>query len=193
MPYYVMVDDEVENENGEALFEIHNCFEVANVMSWAGGRVISEPIPDPIQIDYDTFRGFSGPPVDLWDDCLPLMSTRLGDALTQAGVDNIQFFPAILKNTQTKESYNYYVFNVVGLVSAADLSKSEFESYDGRFLADTSFFSLSIDEHRGRGLLMFRLTENISALVVHERVCEHVIAAGIPEERFAKPEDWAQL
>jgi hypothetical protein len=45
------IDDECENENLEALFEIHNCFEAGSVRSWAGGRLISEHVPVPIRID----------------------------------------------------------------------------------------------------------------------------------------------
>lgn len=192
MKYYIMVDDDGTNERGEALYEIHNCFEVGDVLSWRGGRLIKESVSTPIKIDYDSYRGFHGPPVDLWDVCLPLMSTRMADALQEAGVDNVQFFSALLTNTQTKETYDYYVFNVVGKIAAADLEKSDFESFDGR-LTDTSFFSLSIDEQKARGVLMFRLAENINALMVHESVRDFVVSKGIPKDRFVRPENWAQL
>lgn len=192
MSYYVMVDDKGSNELGEALFEIHNCFKIGTIMSWRGGRLISEPVPTSIKIDYVPFRGFQGPPADLWDECLPLMSKRLATALLETGVDNLQLFPAILTNTQSNETYDYYVFNVVGKVLAADLTNSDYESFDGR-LTDTSFFSLSIEEQKTRSLLMFRLAENINALMVHESVRNYVVSKGIPEARFAKPENWAQL
>jgi hypothetical protein len=192
MAYYVMVDDKGSNEQGEALFEIYNCFKIGTIMSWRGGRLITEYVPTPIKIDYEPYRGFSGPPADLWDVCLPLMSTRLVDALAEAGVNNLQLYPAILTNTQTKETYDYYVFNVVGKIAASDMKKSDTESFDGQ-LTDTSFFSLSIDEQKALSLLMFRIAENINALMVHERVRDYVVSKGIPQARFVKPENWAQL
>jgi hypothetical protein len=192
MTYFVVVSGKRTNQLGEALFEIHNCFEIGTIMSWSGGRLITEPVTTPIMIDYDPYRGFHGPPGDLWDLCLPLMSKRLAQSLTEAGVDNVQFFPSILTNRQTKETYEYFVFNVVGLVSAADLGKSDYQSFDGR-LTDTSFFSLSVDKQKARGVLMFRLAENIKALMVHERVRDYAVSKGIPKEMFVEPENWAQL
>jgi hypothetical protein len=40
---------------------------------------------------------------------------------------------------------------------------------------------------------MFRLAENLNAIVVHELVREHVLAAGLAEDLFVAPADWAQL
>jgi hypothetical protein len=104
MSFYIMVDNECENELGEALFEIHNCFEVGDIMSWSGGGVITEKITSPIRIDFEPLKGDAGPNLDVWDDCIPLMSIRLGSALQDSGIDNLQLFPAILRNTKTNKA-----------------------------------------------------------------------------------------
>lgn len=193
MTYYLMVDDEIENEVGEALFDIDNCFKVGNIRSWSGGRLISETIDEVVNIDFIPFRDFKGKMIDLWDVCLPLMSVRLAQVLVNSGVNNLQLFPSVLTNTETGEKHDYYIFNVVGTVSATNLEESELETYDGQLNCDTSILHLSIDERKARGLLLFRLRENINALIVHESVRDYAVAHGIPEQRFTKPEDWIQL
>jgi hypothetical protein len=196
MMYYVLRCLLPQNERGEALMEIHNCFEVDGVWGWRNGlkrKPHEGDVPTPIMIDFEPFRGYEGPPVELRDVCIPIMSKRLGEALVEVGVDNVEFFDAILVNTVTRERYHYWAFKVVGLVAAADLGQSDWESYDGKPIGDVSFEKLVIDESRIAGLLMFRLAENFSALMVHEKVREHVLSRGINTVEFVRPEDWVHL
>jgi hypothetical protein len=194
--YFVLKCPPLVNKNGEALMEIHNCFEVGNVWDWCDGLSLESDeknFPIPINIDFEPFRGYVGPPRELVDVCIPIMSKRLADTLLEAGVDNVEFFPATLKNTITGQTYEYRAFKIVGLVAAADLSKSEWTSYDGKSVADVGFENLVLDKSKTRGLLIFRLAENINALMVHERVRKHIIANGIDTLTFVKPEDWVHL
>ncbi len=194
--YFVLRCSLPKNEKGEALLEIHNCFEIGNVWHWRDGKKLEpdeQDVPTPIMIDFEPFRGYQGPPVELLDACIPIMSKRLADALTEAGVDNIDFFSANLKNSVTGQLYDYMAFKVVGLVLAANLDKSKWESYDGITIADTSFESLAFDESKSKGLLMFRLAENINALMIHESVRNHILAKGINSLTFVRPEDWMHL
>src|SRR6266705_1290831 len=48
------------------------------------------------------------------------------DVLLAAGVDNVDAYPAVIRNTETGEELTDYVFlNVVGRVSCEDMSASE--------------------------------------------------------------------
>jgi hypothetical protein len=48
-----------------------------------------------------------------------VLSVRLVDALRQAGVDNFEIFPAILRDPKTNRVWkDYYLFNEIGLVDA---------------------------------------------------------------------------
>jgi hypothetical protein len=47
-------------------------------------------------------------------------------------------------------------------------------------MGDVDFHALVLDESRINGQLMFRLAENLSAIVVHESVRKAIEAAGIP-------------
>jgi|SRR5437879_5701364 len=102
-----------------------------------------------------------------------LMSRRLVDAITASGVDNLQVFPASITREDTAEVLdNYCVVNVLGLVAAADMKKSR-----ARPLANLKFFEqLAIDTTRAQGLLMFRLAESITDIIVAENVARAIDA-----------------
>lgn len=125
---------------------------------------------------------------------IPLMSRRLVHALRAAGVDNLQIFATKLTNPQgkTPPSDDYYLaVNIVGCVAAADLEKSKFNPEAAEAMIAMDFHSLSVAESKTRGALMFRLAENVSALLVHERVMQHVEASGITTLTWYAPEEWA--
>ncbi len=194
--YLIMDCDLLTNDDGAALMEIHNAFRAGNVRSWRGGRKIDlerANLPVPIAIDFDPLRGYQGPPLELVDVGIPLMTVRLATSLQEAGVDNVEFFPAVLTNTTTGQRFDYQAFNVVGVVAAADLGKSEWTSDDGVPVADVSFESLVLDESKAGGLKMFRLAENINALLVHEAVRDHILKRGIDTLKFVPPDEWMHL
>jgi hypothetical protein len=51
--------------------------------------------------------------------------------------------------------------------------------------------SLAIDPSKTRNALMFRLAENTSAVLVHERVRQYVESRGITTLSWYNPEQWA--
>jgi hypothetical protein len=193
--YYMMECDEPLTESGAALMDIRNCFRAGTVRIWRGGRRFrpEEVVPKPIEIDFEPLRGYKGPPIEMLDVCIPIMSSRLAAALLQAGVDNIDFYPTVVTNTVTRERHDYQAFNVVGLLAAADLERSEWDTYDGVPVADVSFKGLAFDDSKAVGILAFRLAENINAFAVHDSVRDHVIESGINTLKFVAPEDWVHL
>ena len=192
--YYILDCEIPENENGEALMKIHNSFKIGGVRRiWRDGKEFKlekSDIPQPIMIDFDTFRGYKGPPIELEDLGIPLMSVRLAETLTEAGVDNIYFYKAILKDTTTGEEYDYRAYKLIGRVAAVDLGKSNWKSYDNQPVSDTSFKSLALDADKAEAsvLLMFRLEENINAWMIHEKVRDHLVAKSFDTLKFIKPE-----
>ena len=104
-------------------------------------------------------------------DCL--MSRRLVETLEGAGVDNLQKFEAELHDETSGEINRYfYVVNVVGLVAAADLSKSKSLPLGGGHV----FTDLTVDPSKTQGLLVFRLAESLIDIIVHERVAKAIEA-----------------
>jgi hypothetical protein len=102
-----------------------------------------------------------------------LMSQRLVDVLLACGVDNLQIFPAAISRADDAETIpDYCVVNVLGLVAAADPGKSK-----SRPLANVKFFEkLAVDPARARGLLMFRLAESLTDIIVADSVAQAIKA-----------------
>jgi hypothetical protein len=100
-----------------------------------------------------------------------VMSKRLVATLQSSGVDNLQIFPAEIKHNLTGEIIDdFVVVNIIGMVSCADLSKS-----DAAILADVKYFhKLTIDPNKTGGALMFRLAESRIDVVVAEQVAKAI-------------------
>ncbi len=125
---------------------------------------------------------------------IPLMSRRLVSALENAGVHHLQTFETVLTNVEGSNPpprNHYLAVNVLGLVAAADMKKSKFPAGTEETLISMDFDSLAIDEAKTMGFLMFRLAENTSAVLVHERVKNMVQEAGIDTLSWIPPERWA--
>lgn len=118
----------------------------------------------------------------------PIMSSAFAAALGEAGVDNLDLYDAVLRSEDGRIVYEgYKAFNVVGLVAAADLGKSLLDpDVPSRFF-DASFSSLSLDEQKPMGALMFRLAEYLGAVVVHAVVKERLEQVGFPNLSFLEP------
>jgi hypothetical protein len=118
------------------------------------------------------------------------------EALRKAGVDNIEYYDAILENPLTGQRLlNYKAFNIIGVVSAADMEASGMMGTlgtPGATMGIGDFFhSLVLDESRINGQLMFRLAEALGAIVVHESVGKAIEAAGIPGFVFYGSGEWS--
>jgi len=160
---------------------------------WRVGAPAQLPPPGPVVIEAVPHEGYTGHPVELNDGSIPLMSKRIREALDAAGVDNIVYFPVTLRNPETGQTYEYFAFNLIGLVAAADLGQSNIASTDGDFTGDSQVYDLALDESKCGGFAMFRLKEKFSAIVVHRRVKETIESRGITALTFMKPEDYMHL
>lgn len=166
--------------------------EVEGVSSWIKGQLIDAPVPQPLQFTVEPDEDDREPDepgvlLEMYQDSYVLMTDRLVDALRAAGVDNLQLFDAVISDPRTGSvASNYKVVNVVGVVACADLGRSTYTA-TGTPLIDVSFDSLVIDEKRAGGLLLFRLAESLSAIIVHERVKRHLLATGFDMLTFRDP------
>lgn len=175
----------------------------ANDKRWVEGIIFS---------DQDTREGFHPPdePIglntkadtedsprvyaDLYWIPIPLMSRRLVAAFRAAGVDNLQTFETKLLTVlgdKLLPADNYLAVNIVGCVTAADLEKSQTNPEVMEKMVSMDFHSLSVDESKARGSLIFRMAENVTAVLVHEDVRRHIEAGGITTLTWFAPEEWA--
>ena len=104
-------------------------------------------------------------------DSIPLFSKNLLSALEEAGVDNLQTYPAIAVSKDGKHlSKDYLAVNILGHIRCADLEKSQYSDITGTGLFAVNFRKLIIDEKKAKGQYMFRLAESVSSIIVHESV-----------------------
>jgi hypothetical protein len=96
----------------------------------------------------------------------PVASQRLVQALADAGVDNFDAYPVVIRES-TREVENYFVLNFVGRVSCLDEDATRCTRYRGRV---ARIQSLAIDENRAMGFALFRLHEYELLLLVSEYV-----------------------
>jgi len=168
-------------------------WDVEGFEDWGVGRIERSQPQLPVVINVVAHDGFVGVPHDFQDDVVPLMSARMKEAIESAGVDNIKFLGVTLRNPATEETYDYFAFNLIGLVSAADFSQSQITSHDGDFVGDSQVHNLVLDESKTRGLLMFRMKEKFSTILVHRKVREAIEKRGINTVGFMAPEDYMAI
>jgi hypothetical protein len=164
MKYYRLQSDQiqmtgsVEKQSGPAIFKLV-----------AGKSYEAKASSLPFRFSFES----NGKPLCDYYSANCLMSKGLVDALKASGVDNLQVYPTVLtEGSSGAVREDYCVVNVIGLVAAADMEKSEAIPLGGGQV----FTSLEVDPARGKGLLMFRLAESRIDLIVHEKVATAVEA-----------------
>jgi uncharacterized protein DUF1629 len=102
-----------------------------------------------------------------------VMHNKFVTALRKAGVDNVQTFPAVITEEESGRNFKGYVAaNVVGLVSCANVAESKSHPFADVYV----FEDLVIDPKKTHGLLLFRLAESPTEIIVHETVAKAIEA-----------------
>jgi len=188
--YYVL--REKPQGSTEDLAVIETCPTVPGIRSWHLGRKFDKPVPVPLTFDLDP--NYPGRMPDFFDETIPLFSNKLFSALDDIGVENMEGFQAVLVDGDDKVvSDEYQAVNIVGVVAAADLTASRVADGSAPTLIDTSFESLAIDENKARGQSIFRLAENVGAIIVNQSVKDHLVDCGLGDLGFVEPKNWMSL
>jgi hypothetical protein len=156
-------------------------------VSWISGLPIERSrVPRPIRVEIEGDADDVVPPII--DEGIPLWRDDLIAALSAAGADNFETFEVEILDTRTNRMLtNFKALNVIGMVAAADLGKSQYVAH-GEPVVDVDFNSLAIAPEKTRGLAMFRLAECVTALVIHSRVRDAL--SRFEGLSFVPPEDW---
>ncbi len=158
---------------------------------WIDGAPVGFDVPQPIVFELDPDSP-GNPKVLYSDEPVPAMRLDLLECLLHVGVKNLELFDAVLLDTETGKEYkDYKAFNIVGRVSAADLERSSRMGVSDRSTISADFDSLVIDESKAGGLLLFRLAENLSAIVVDEKIKNEVERRKIPGLFFYASGEWS--
>lgn len=152
-------------------------------ISWTIGQAFDAPPPQPVPIT--VVRGYEAAPTPEFAVVPPVISHRLWQALQAAGVDNLEVYEGLLVDEDEQPiGETVLLYNLLGLVSAADPGATRHAPENPSRLLDASIDHLEVDSRRARGALMFRLAENTSVVLVHRQVMEALEAAGFEGLRF---------
>ena len=123
---------------------------------WMDGQAVEEAPSEPLVFALDP--NYPGKLKAMYEDDILLMRHDLISALKEAGVDNLQLFPAVLRDARKRTDHkDYSAVNIVGAVSCVDSSRSRKAAVSDSEMIDAFFDSLVIDESKTGGALLFRL------------------------------------
>lgn len=158
-------------------------------ISWRIGQRFAVPPVEPIHVTLDPTH--SDRLLMLYKTDALLIPKRMLNALRAAGVDNLDAYSTIITHPATGVvTRDYVAVNLIGLVSAADIGRSRVVDGSADHRLDTDFEGFTVDPARARGLLMFRLAENTSAIMVHRALKDRLRREGFDQLRFIAPEKW---
>lgn len=163
---------------------------------WRRGSFIpkSELIPNPITFTLQPYNRHSADDSHHMPSFLeasaPIFSDQLIEALQHCGVDNLVTYPCEITDPDNGHVYtNYKSVNIIGLVAAADMQKSNATVHpNGPAMYDVDFDGLVIDNNKACGLLFFRLAESTNAIIVHQQVKDFLLAKGFTDLAFYETE-----
>ena len=152
---------------------------------WLSGQPLKFTPPMPIRFHID--KNSHGQIMRaIYNGAYPLYRDDVLETLQRAGVLNLELFDVeIINESEDKIYANYKAVNILGLIQCACTDSENDETFD------ISMEGLSIDEEKAGGALFFRLAENISAVVVHEKVVDAFESSNIPGIEFYDPEMWS--
>lgn len=166
------------------------------VTDWDSGRRSAKALPELTLVTNDEFVSRLTDLLLIRFD-LQVFSPKLVAALEEAGVKNIDYYPAKIVDHETGAvTDTYRTANVIGRIACLDEQNSvcTYASGDNSLLDIEEF---SIHEHKisptpemDGDPLMFRLDEVESIILVHASVREHLERAGITGVKFTEPEQY---
>lgn len=158
-------------------------------LSWVDGTRFSAAMPA-LRFTIDAADPFE------WCDYvrpaanIPLFSPLLRTALEQAGVDNIDYYDAIVSHAASGTSRAYFAANVLGQVRAMDRKKSKYVPFDGSDTLVSEIEQLVLRDAVPGDPSLFRLSEFDLLIVVDERVRKSVERSATHGVVFLEPGEW---
>lgn len=187
--YFVLAEKPLGSS--EDLAVIDRTPRVPGIRTWMLGQKFTVKIEEPLV--FEMSEVYTGRIPDFFRNTIPLFSDRLVSALHEVGVESFDVYRAQLINSKGLVSDQYWAVNIIGVVAAADITRSILAPGAAPTLIDTSFDSLVVDETQTKGALMFRLAENLGAILVHECVKDGLTKRGFGSLGFIEPKDWMSI
>ncbi len=151
---------------------IDNIPDNIDTLPWTKENILNtqtnqEPLILDLTHDSGSFRGA------IIDGLLVLYHKKLLSALFDFGVNNIQYYPVILRNQNTGQTEeNYYLINILTTIDCVDLKKSKIKWWSSGMGYD--FISMVIDETKTNGLSIFRLKDDPTKVLISEHLKNYI-------------------
>jgi hypothetical protein len=185
--YFVLSCPEPFDWEDSALFEATPL--PTDEISWCIGRPFKAKPSEPIPIVLDPTH--SDRLLPYYDVDAIIITRPVMQALLDSGVQNLDIYSARISHPESGfETTDYVAANLIGLVSAVDLKKSNVVGGSSDLRLDTDLDGFVVDPARVRGALMFRLAENTSAVLVHESLRKPLDKASQGLLQFIEPSNW---
>jgi hypothetical protein len=151
------------------------------------GRIVVVPVPPVFEFEV-TGYDYLEPRHFLRGDESVVVSEKFLDALRQAGVDNFEVWPAILRERGGKRVWrNYFAFNEIGLLDAVATEASTgdmlLEGNGENIKPVIAFDEVVFDGRKTHGKKMFRIPQWPSVLYISGTVMDVL-------RKLAPPEKW---
>jgi hypothetical protein len=164
--------------------------------SFTLGERIAVQVPDPLRFSLAPLNlnaNDMGPDMpEYMKGSIPLFRDDLVKAMRDGGVDNLDLYNAVIIDPDGGTQHtNYKAVNIIGAIAAADMAKSDAVIHTGGPFIDVDFYTLVLDEKRAGDALIFRLAEATSAILVHERLRDHLLSRGYSALEFLNPRECA--
>jgi len=177
--YYKLDSTFPRSGEDEAYYHFKDGLQFPGVKSWASGQPFQSVLPNPIVVPIAQIGPSDEPviPCPFNDGNMCLTTPEIVTAMRSRGVDNIDVYPALLRDTATGAEFEYFALNIIGIMKVADLDESEWTNLDGEAKMDTIFEKLVVKEDEIRGIDIFRLYEDTGTILISERVkraLEHI-------------------
>lgn len=190
MPYYIFRQKTTGVKGGAAA--IDGVPDNMDPLDWIKGTVMPPPTEGQnlmldLSLESGSFRGA------IIDGLLTLYHKKLCKALKDFGVDNIQYYPVLLRDQESgKTEDNYFLVNIIGLIDCIDMATSRVQPWpSGRGF---DFLSMSIDETKTQGLSIFRLKDDPTKVLISAPLKDFVeknkVMVGV---RLIDPKDYSDF
>ena len=168
MQYYIF--DEVSPNSDAPFLDLPD--EIDLIETIMGKKPIFDELPIKIEADID--EGEEVVYTDIINPGVPLFSEKMKSALDEYGVTNIDYYPVLIVDYDTRDVLaEYYLGIVTDIIACIDLEKSQFgEDKMGKPVI-TQF---AIDHNKTRGLNLLRFHNIPGLMIINEELKSNLAA-----------------
>jgi len=164
MQYYIF--DEVSPNSDAPFLDLPDEIDLIESIMGKSPKFDELPIKMEAEIDEDEAVVYT----DIINPGVPLFSAKMKSALDKAGVSNIDYYPVLIVDYDTKDVLaEYWLAIVTDIIACIDLDNSMFEENK---MGKTVITKFSVDHSKTAGVNLFRLHNIPGLIIINEELKE---------------------